>query len=420
MASRSKGLAFLVTAFAAVVLSASAAFPSGYQLNEHGSKAVAMGGAFVARAWDPSSIYFNPAGLSYVKGFDIMLGGTLILPSTTFTGPYPDNTETKMNSLTFFPPNAYVTYNFDNGLAAGIGVFTPEGLGTSWPQDWVGRFIITKINLQSFDINPTVSYSFLNDMISVGVGFDYVLGSVVLEKYNSSGGLADSVGNSITPFVHMDGSAKGTGFNFGVMLKPYENVSLGFSYRSKITYKVDNGTATYTGADGISALLPSGAVSTSLPLPETWYAGIAYKGSDFSIEADYQFVGWSAYNQLAITFQNPGAGGNPAPVVGDYSNSYIIRVGGEYMLNDVWTVRAGVFYDKNPVPDAYDLPILPDADRLGLNVGFGVNLTNNISVDASYMFLPFKQRTITTSAYGLDGTYNTTANLLGIDISYKL
>ena len=74
MASRSKGLAFLVTAFAAVVLSASAAFPSGYQLNEHGSKAVAMGGAFVARAWDPSSIYFNPAGLSYVKGFALERG----------------------------------------------------------------------------------------------------------------------------------------------------------------------------------------------------------------------------------------------------------------------------------------------------------------------------------------------------------
>ena len=36
------------------------------------------------------------------------------------------------------------------------------------------------------------------------------------------------------------------------------------------------------------------------------------------------------------------------------------------------------------------------------------------------MFLPFKQRTITNSAIGFNGTYNTTANLLGIDISYRL
>jgi long-chain fatty acid transport protein len=416
VASKWKMLKILVPAFVGVVLSASTAFSSGYQLNEHGARAVSMGGAFVARAWDPSSIYFNPAGLSYVKGFNVMLGGTLILPSTTFTDP--NDTQWKMNSLTFFPPNAYITYNFGNGLAAGIGVFTPEGLGTSWPQNWAGKYIITKINLQSFDINPTVSYSFLNDMISVGAGFDYVIGSVDLEKYNNTS-FSDTAGNPVTPFIHMNGNAKGTGFNFGVMLKPYENISLGFSYRSKITYKVDNGTATYSGADGLTGQLPSGNVSTSLPLPETWYAGIAYTGTDYSIEADYQFVGWSAYKELSISFQNPGPSGNPAPVVGNYSDSYIIRVGGEYKLDEMWALRAGLFYDKNPIPDAYDLPLLPDADRLGLNIGFGVNVTNDISVDASYMFLPFKQRTITTSAYGFNGTYNTTANLLGVDISYK-
>lgn len=415
MASRCKTLALLFPALVGIMLSATTAFSSGYQLNEHGARAVSMGGAFVARAWDPSSIYFNPAGLSYVKGFNVMLGGTLILPSTTYTDP--NNTQWKMNSLSFFPPNAYITYNFDNGLAAGVGVFTPEGLGTSWPQDWIGKYIITKINLQSFDINPTVSYSFLNDMISVGVGFDYVLGSVDLDKSNNTQ-FSDSAGNPIAPSIHLTGNAKGTGFNFGVMLKPYENISLGFSYRSKITFKVDNGSATYSGADGLTSQLPSGTATTSLPLPETWYAGIAYTGSDYSIEADYQFVGWSAYKELSITFQNPGAG-NPAPVVGDYSDSYILRVGGEYKLDDMWSLRAGVFYDKNPVPDAYELPLLPDADRLGLNVGFGVNVTSNISVDASYMFLPFKQRTITNSAYGFNGTYNTTANLLGIDISYK-
>ncbi len=392
------------------------AYSSGYQLNEHGSQAVAMGGAFVARAWDPSAIYFNPAGLSYIKGFNIMLGGTLILPSTTFTGPYPNNTETKMNSLTFFPPNAYVSYNFDNGLAAGIGVFTPEGLGTSWPQDWVGRFIITKIDLQSFDINPTVSYS-LDDIISFGVGFDYALGSVELEKYNWTP-FSDSTG--ITPFIHMQGDAKGAGYNFGIMMKPYENISLGFSYRSKINYKVDDGTATFSQDGSLASLLPGGAVSTALPFPTTWYIGIAYTADNFSIEADYQYVGWNAYDSLTINFAKETELQQNTSIVGDYTNSYILRVGGDYKLNEMWDLRAGVYYDKNPIPDEYEAPILPDADRIGLNVGVGVNITNNISVDASYLFIPFKQRTITNSAFGFNGTYNTTANLLGIDISYKL
>ncbi|MCL5268005.1 MAG: outer membrane protein transport protein [Bacteroidetes bacterium] len=409
-----KALTFLAIA----LMSVSTAFGSGYQLNEHGARAVSMGGAFVARAWDASAIYFNPAGLSYVKGFNVMLGGTLILPSTTFTGPYPDNTEWKMNSISFFPPNAYVSYNFNNGFAAGIGVFTPDGLGTEWPQNWLGRFIITKINLQSFNINPTISYAF-GDFISIGVGFDYALGSVLLEKYNPTP-FRDASGNPITPFIHMQGDANGTGYNFGIMLKPIKNVSVGFSYRSKIDFKTTNGNATFSQAGVLAGLLPGGAVSTSLPFPENWYAGIAYKGENFSVEADYQHVGWSAYKQLNITFAHQTTLQQNSSIIGDYSDTYVLRVGGEYNLNKMWTLRAGVLYDKNPIPDQYDTPILPDADRLGLNVGVGVNVTNHFAVDASYMFLPFKQRTITTSAYGFDGTYNTTANLIGIDLSYRL
>ncbi|MCL5021663.1 MAG: outer membrane protein transport protein [Bacteroidetes bacterium] len=420
MTHKCKAPRFIVvlTLSAVVLMSSSNSYAGGYQLNEHGAQAVSMGGAFVARAWDASAIYFNPAGISLLRGINVMAGGTLILPSTTFTGPYPNNTEWKMNSLAFFPPNAYVTYNFNNGFSAGVGVFTPEGLGTDWPQNWVGKFIITKVNIQSFDINPTIAYT-LGGVVSVGVGFDYVLGNVVLDKDNPTQ-FSDASGNPIQPFVDMKGNGNGAGFNFGVLLKPYENISLGFSYRNKIDFKIDNGTATYTGADGLTPLLPSGAVTTSLPFPETWYLGIAYEAANWSVEADYQYVGWSAYKELSIAFANPGPEGNPAPIVGDYNNSYILRVGGDYIIDRTWTARAGILYDRTPVPAAYDLPILPDADRLGINVGVGVNLTDHLGIDASYMFLPFKQRTITSSAYGFDGTYNTTANLIGLDLRYSL
>ena len=218
----------------------------------------------------------------------------------------------------------------------------------------------------------------------------------------------------------MDGNASGTGFNFGILLKPIEHVSVGFSYRSKITFKSTSGTATFSDASYLAPQLPGGSVSTSLPFPETWYAGVAYTGDRYSIEADYQFTGWSAYNKLNINFATQTSLQQNTSIIGDYKDSYIVRVGGEYKIDEMWTARAGVFYDKNPVPDAYEAPILPDADRLGLNVGVGVHVTNNVSVDAFYMFLPFKQRTITTSAYGFNGTYNTTANLMGIDLSYRL
>ena len=39
------------------------AFGSGFAINENGTKAVGMGGAFAATADDPTAIYFNPAGI---------------------------------------------------------------------------------------------------------------------------------------------------------------------------------------------------------------------------------------------------------------------------------------------------------------------------------------------------------------------
>ncbi len=403
----------LFASLAIIAVWASSAFAGGYQLNETGAKATAMGGAFVARADDPSAIFFNPAGLSYLKGLNVMLGGELILPSTTFRSLGPISTQTDMNSISFFPPNAYVTYSMDNGLGFGVGLFTPYGLGTDWPTNWPGNTIVTKITLQTFYINPTISYSYKH-LVSIGVGFDYVLGSV---------GLAQKVATPFTtePTATLKGNGNGSSFNFGVLVTPVKEISVGFSYRGRANLKATDGTLSFSDLGALTgqSQFANGTVSTSVPLPATWFLGVAYKGDRYSVEADYQWVGWNAYTSLNLNITQ-GNTTNEKSIVGDYNNSYIVRVGGDYKISDMFTARAGVFYDKNPIPDMYLEPLLPDADRLGLNVGVGVNVTHNMAIDASYMFLPFKQRTITNSAIGFNGTYNTTANLLGIDISYRL
>ena len=43
----------------------------GFQLNEHGAKAMAMGGAFAGLANDLSAFYFNPAGLAFMNGINV-------------------------------------------------------------------------------------------------------------------------------------------------------------------------------------------------------------------------------------------------------------------------------------------------------------------------------------------------------------
>ena len=60
-------------------------FAGGYQLNEQDARAVGMGGAFVATASDPSAIYFNPAGLAFQSGINVLGGINFIIPSTTYS-----------------------------------------------------------------------------------------------------------------------------------------------------------------------------------------------------------------------------------------------------------------------------------------------------------------------------------------------
>lgn len=78
-------------------------FAGGFQLNEHGARALAMGGAFTSVANDASAIYWNGAGISFLKGTNIVFGASFIAPSSKFRGVTPDVTEYRGKNLLFYP-----------------------------------------------------------------------------------------------------------------------------------------------------------------------------------------------------------------------------------------------------------------------------------------------------------------------------
>ncbi len=380
-----------------------AVFAGGFQLNEHGARAMAQGGAWAARAYDGSAIFFNPAGLGFQKQGSVYLGTTIIMPQSTFYGPtnLGQSTKNEMVSQTFTPINVYATYPVTEDLHVGIGVNNPYGLGTEWPATWSGRYITQKVDLKSFYFSPTVAYK-VSDQLSLGVGFNYVTGDVTLSRMVSPG---DAV-------VELDLSGTGTGFNAGAIFKATPELSIGLSYRSSVKIEA-TGTADFTPT---SALFPEGDAGAALELPATAFVGVAYKVMEnFELEADYQFVGWSSYKELAIEFKkNNSKSVSPK----NYEDTYILRVGGEYTM-DALQIRFGYLFDNNPIADHYSEPLLPDADRNGLNLGVGYKINEALSVDVSYLFLKFADRTVTNTEVQFDGTYQATANLFGINFGYN-
>ncbi len=379
-----------------------AAFGGGFQLNEHGARAVGQGGAWVARAYDPSAIYFNPAGLAFQRGTFVSLGTTFIAPRAKYYGI--GTGQLNMNNQVFTPINGYITSSLSDDLVVGIGVMNPYGLGTEWPTAWTGRYITTKADLISFFVTPTVSYKVTDDL-SVGVGVNYVTGSAKLSRIISD------------PFAQqehtatVDASGTGWGFNIGLLYRPTEDLSVGASYRSGVTIDA-TGSATFK--PGLS-VFPAGDVTATLNLPATGYIGVAYAVSEnLEVEFDYQYVGWSSYDSLTVVFKaDPSLPGDPKL----FEDTYILRWGAEYTM-DRLQLRLGYFFDNNPVKDRYLEPTLPDVDRHGFNAGAGYAVSQNISLDVFFMYLKGVQRTVSGTYVGLDGTYSTTATLFGVNLTY--
>src|SRR5690242_7110751 len=70
----------------AVVSQAFAVGSSGFSTQMVGAKALGQGHAFVAEADDPSAVYFNPAGMTQLKGVQMSVGLNALVPMTDRTG----------------------------------------------------------------------------------------------------------------------------------------------------------------------------------------------------------------------------------------------------------------------------------------------------------------------------------------------
>lgn len=384
-------------------------YAGGFQLNEQGARSMAQAGAFAARAYDGSAVYFNPAGLALQKQNSLYLGTTFISPEIDFYGPsnLGLNTKTSMKNQIFTPINVYVKYGLTEDLHVGFGVNNAFGLGTEWDPNWDGRRISIKADLQTFYFTPTVAYA-VNDQISIGAGLNIITGGVKLKQ--EVGGVP--VGGA-PPIVDMELSGNNIGFNFGVLYKFSEMASFGATYRSGTEIE-GTGTATFT-PNYAALALPQGDVTGNLALPATAMIGIAMKPMEnLEVEADYQFIGWSSYKELKIAFK---ADNSTSVQPKNYEDTYIFRLGGEYAMGEL-KLRAGYLFDNSPVQPKYVDPILPDADRHGWNVGFGYQITETMSVDAAYMFLKVKQSTVTNTESAFDGTYNSIANLFALNFGY--
>jgi long-chain fatty acid transport protein len=372
-------------------------FAGGYQINEQGARAVGMGGAFVARASDPSAIYYNPAGLVDQKGINVLGGLDLIIPSTSFAGIAPLPTASvSTNSQVFTPINLYGTYQVNDDIVVGLGIYNPFGLGTEWPSTWIGSSAAIKSSVSTWYFNPSIGYK-INEDLSVGLGISYVYGSATMT----------------TSHMSLDGTGSGFNANIGAIYKPMPGLSVGLSYRIETDIKFSGNVS--MPAYGIN----SKTGDATLPMPGNLQVGAAYDlMPELTLEADLQYVQWNAYKTLDLNL--------PAPVgkiseVKKWNDGTTVRVGAEYKYSPEITLRGGLIMDLTPQPSSTTEPMLPDADRYDISLGGSYKIDNNWHVDASYMLVLFSDKTVGVGIPNNSlhpGTYSSTAHVISVNVGY--
>jgi long-chain fatty acid transport protein len=342
-----------------------------------GSKAAAMGTAFVAVADDPSAIAHNPAGLTQLKGANLYGGMSFVIPSTTYTNPSGQSEETKFQ--VFFPPHLYFSSDLGTkDMRIGVGIYSPFGIGgAKWSKDGLTRYNSTESMIATLAINPTVAWQVMPSL-SIGIGVDYMLSRTQAKRMVDQSALGARDGEII-----LKGFGDGWGYNFGLLFTPDKRLSLGFAYRSRIKV-THNGDIEFKhiapalqGSFGGSDFKTD--MHTSSTFPEDISFGIAYRPSErLTFAFDAEWMGWSSFKSAELDLEDevPSAHFSDSSAPLDWKNAWLIKFGAEYRLNESLSLRGGYVYVETYVPDHTLDAANPSAVQHNFSIGLGYKMKN--------------------------------------------
>src|SRR5690606_13133837 len=202
-----------------LILSSSAINAQGFQVNFQGQKQQGMGLAGTGLYVDGSSLFYNPGSValsdenSFNVNFTPIFANTLYVDSATGDGY-------RTNSPMGTPFSAYGLFQFkkDAPLKLGIAVYTPFGSTVEWEDNWIGRFALTRLQLSSVFIQPTVSYR-ITEKLGLGLGLIVSTGSVNLQR-----DLPVQFADGTYASAELSGKALGFGLNAGIQFQATENL----------------------------------------------------------------------------------------------------------------------------------------------------------------------------------------------------
>ncbi len=420
-----KGLPVLVLLGAAVPPTEGA----GFAVENQGARAMGFAGAYVAQASDPSAIFYNAAGIGFLKGKQLYVTSGFGTYNTDFTGsgPYPAAGTLESTERPFaVVPSFYYSQQVSDTVRVGVGVNRPFGYKANWsnPDEFTGRHICLDCEVSSWGVNPTVAWQ-VRDRLAIGVGIDVRFSKFRLDRRVFADPAAFPVPTDVASLALDSETDTGIGFNLGLLASPSESVTIGLAYRHLVTgdfaatgtfTQIRTGNAVVDGAVALALPAPQPATVT-FDFPATFAVGMAVKRGYWTVEGDIVWTFWSEFESVRIRFPTAIAFDSTLPM--DYESTWQGRLGIEYQLTETWALRVGYAYDNGPQPTTTVSPFLHDSNRHG----FGGGATwkyGNMYLDLMARYLNYRHRdTRESNRYGYDGIYESAGFQLGAGLGFR-
>jgi long-chain fatty acid transport protein len=400
-------------------------FGNGFALNEQSART--LGQAFSGRVSDAdnaSTIASNPAGLSRLKQAEFSAGAAYIDARSDISdtrarinGVLPVNGTNDGDMIPAITvPFVYYAQPIDEHWSVGFGVFAPYGLKTEYEDTFQGRYLGLTSDLKIATAQPTVSYKFDNGLsIGLGVTYNQIEGELTRNSFS---------GTPTDIRAKIKGDDTGWGFNIGALYEINAGTRIGVAYYSAVDYTLEGHTEITNFPLGNQRY----KASLDLTTPDKIDFGLTHDFTpELTLHVDLTRTNWSELDELVIHNENailPQLATDRENL--DWHNTWSYSLGLSYQINPQWTVRTGVGIDPSPVEDSTRAVRVPVSDRQQIALGATWSPLQNLSIDFAY--LHFRESTAHIDVtqphagvnYSYTGTYKNSANIYGLQLSWRI
>ncbi len=369
----------LVLSALLTVSMAGSALAEGFAMTEWSARGLSLAGGMVGRADDVSTLAYNAAGITQLPGIHIMGGASFVAPygSISFDG---SGHTTKTKTAIWVPGHGYISYQVNDKVWLGLGMFTRFGLGNNYADEWEGNMNVHGVGITTVSAVPTIAYKF-NDMFSASFGVELMYISMYQNKLAVPGGLVPGFGDNN---ANLTGDGMGIGFHFGLHAKFNEQWSAGLAYKTQVTQNI-TGEAKFDHANPYLNIPSKSDIHGTIQLPDSIALGIAYKPLDnLSFEVGAVYTRWSTFNHLNIYFDDPSLTDSISEK--NWRDGWNFNASVEYAPLDWLTLRAGYWHETDVTDDKFADYMMPTNGRDAISLGVGFKY-ENWTVDLAYAHL---------------------------------